>query len=424
MSLIKFRVGYLAAVNLKSLSRHQRCLGLINTSTRRLSVNCSSCSQRLKTTEDFNSVHREVLKFDPTLAVESAVTPPSSWFTNPDILQLEYQTVFNNHWLFVGRRDVVQKPRQFLSGIVGHNPYVVLRDENNELRSFFNVCRHHAMTIINDDDGSVDSLQCPYHGWTYALDGKLTKATRLRGIQNFSARNFGLKSMEVTTWGPLVFIRPDRTSDGNDLFQEMAPLKEELDDLGFSSGLRFLERKSYILNCNWKVFVDNYLDGGYHVEIAHKDLGGALNLKSYQTEVHRNHSIQSVSSLDSEERVSGKAIYAYIFPNFMVNRYGPWMDLNTVLPLATNKCEVVFHYFLDEEFIQKIGEQRIGQYLKESFEASDKVQQEDIFLCEGVQRGLTSSAYDVGRYAPRVEHADHSFHVRLAEIYRNHLNLQ
>ncbi|XP_070558869.1 uncharacterized protein [Ptychodera flava] len=392
---------------------------------RRMFVTTTVSQQQLKPNRD-SILKQEVLRFNPKTPVESAVTPPSSWFTSTEFHELECETIFNKHWLFVGRRDAVQNPTEYFTGLIGNNPFIVLRDTNNELRAFFNVCRHHAMQVINDLEGKLDSeqLQCPYHGWTYALDGRLTKATRLRGIQNFSARNFGLKPMGVKTWGPLVLVNPFSESEDCNFFDDIMPLKESLDALGFSSGLRFVERKSYIMKCNWKVFVDNYLDGGYHVEIAHKDLGSALNLKSYETNVHDWHSVQRVSGLDNEDRVSGTAIYAHIFPNFMINRYGPWLDNNTVLPLGHDKCQVIFDYFLEEKFVKGLGEDEIKKFIQESFIASDKVQQEDIFLCEGVQRGLSSAAYDIGRYAPKVEHADHAFHVRLAEIYRNHLNIR
>ncbi|XP_077868445.1 uncharacterized protein LOC100373430 [Saccoglossus kowalevskii] len=345
-------------------------------------------------------------------------------FTRPEFHQLEVHTVFHDAWMFAGRVDQITKPGKFFTGTIGKEPYIVLRDENNELKAFYNVCRHHAMQIVNDTEGTVKDLQCPYHGWTYALSGRLKKATRLRGIKNFSARNFGLIPMMVKAWGPLIFIRPNKISEEKDnFFEDLESLKNRLDGIGFSSGMKFMKRITYTLNCNWKVFVDNYLDGGYHVSTAHKDLSVALDASSYRTAVHEWHSIQSVSAVGSEERVCGDAIYAHIFPNLMINRYGPWIDTNVALPLTHNTCMIVFDYFLEEDYIQQKSEEDLQNILDTSFTASDKVQQEDIFLCEGVQRGLESSAYDLGRYAPGVEFADHMFHVKLAELFRRHLKI-
>eukprot|EP00249_Psilotum_nudum_P016214 c25721_g1_i1 orf=514-1227(+) len=155
-----------------------------------------------------------------------------------------------------------------------------------------------------------------------------------------------------------------------------------------------------------EVFCDNYLDGGYHVPFAHGGLASNLNLQSYSTELFEKVSVQSCETkeMDDNGRLGEAAVYAFVYPNFMINRYGPWMDTNLVLPTATNECQVIFDYFLDVSF------KNDNMFIEQSLQDSEVVQVEDISLCEGVQMGLESPAFNRGRYAPRVEMAMHHFH--------------
>ncbi|KQK17362.1 hypothetical protein BRADI_1g33960v3 [Brachypodium distachyon] len=170
----------------------------------------------------------------------------------------------------------------------------------------------------------------------------------------------------------------------------------------------YQSRREYIIECNWKVFCDNYLDGGYHVPYAHGALASGLQLQSYETLTYERVSVQRCESAPAEQedidRLGTKAIYAFVYPNFMINRYGPWMDTNLAVPLDATRCKVVFDYFLDESLLDD------QDFIDQSLKDSEQVQIEDIALCEGVQKGLESPAYGVGRYAPSVEMAMHHFH--------------
>ncbi|KAK4396720.1 Choline monooxygenase, chloroplastic [Sesamum angolense] len=164
--------------------------------------------------------------------------------------------------------------------------------------------------------------------------------------------------------------------------------------------------------CPYHVFCDNYLDGGYHVPYAHRGLASGLQLDSYSTKMYENVSIQScggsTKACEQEfDRLGSKALYAFVYPNFMINRYGPWMDTNLVLPLGPRKCQVIFDYFLDASLKDD------SAFIEKSLEHSEKVQDEDIILCKAVQQGLESPAYEVGRYSPTVEMAMHHFHCLL-----------
>ena len=301
-----------------------------------------------------------------------------------------------------------------------------MRDQESTLRAFYNVCRHHAAQVVSPEcqQGCTNKFVCPYHGWTYGLDGRLTKATKLKGIQSFKARDFGLKPIPVVEWGPLIWINlaSNAREDSKDFLASLQRPKEVNSEMGEfdNCGLTYIRTVEYDMNCNWKVFVDNYLDGGYHVEHLHKDLTSSLAIESYDTEVGDGYSLQKVKGAGNDPRVGTSAVYTYLYPNVMINRYGPWMDINYIYPTGPTKSKVVYDYFLDTSFVESKSKGTLDDFISECLVASDQVQQEDSMICQSVQIGLESSAYDVGRYAPRIEMADHAFHKKLAEQYQKY----
>lgn len=360
-------------------------------------------------------------EFDPKIPIEEALTLPSSWYTDPSFYSLELDRVFYRGWQAIGYTQQIQNPHDFFTGRLGDIEFVVCRDDNGKIHGFHNVCRHHA-SLLTSGSGKKSCFVCPYHGWTYGLDGALLKATRITGIKNFDVNEFGLVPLKVATWGPFVLLNMDKeisplqeVNSGVVSSEWLGSCSEILSMNGVDSSLSYICRREYTLECNWKVFCDNYLDGGYHVPYAHKRLASGLKLVSYSTRIFEKVSIQecegnSASSEDELNRLGSKALYAFIYPNFMINRYGPWMDTNLVIPLGPKKCKVVFDYFLEDSLKDD------ASFIERSLEDSERVQAEDIMLSEGVQRGIESPAYNSGRYAPEVETPMHHFHCLL---YKN-----
>ncbi|KAL7137124.1 hypothetical protein ABFS83_10G072300 [Erythranthe nasuta] len=365
-------------------------------------------------------IRRLIEEFKPEIPIEEAFTPPSSWYTDPDFYSHELDHIFYTGWHPVGYTDQIKEPRDFFTGRLGSIEYVVCRDEEGKLHAFHNVCRHHA-SLVASGTGKSSCFVCPYHGWTYGLDGKLVKATRITGIKNFKANEMGLVPIRVAAWGPFVLVNfedgatPNEILDNKTVSSEwLGSAAEVLSANGIDSSLDYVCRRVYTLECNWKVFCDNYLDGGYHVPYAHKGLASSLKLGSYSTEMYEKVSIQSCGgnktgdhSEEEFDRLGSKAFYAFVYPNFMINRYGPWMDTNLVLPLGPKKCQVIFDYFLDASLTDNVA------FIGKCLEDSERVQVEDTFLCKSVQEGLESPAYNMGRYSPNVEMAMHHFHCLL-----------
>jgi choline monooxygenase len=357
-----------------------------------------------------------VNRFDARAPLESAWLPPSSWYNDARFFDLERDTVFRNNWLIAARANQVEKSGDYVAGVITREPHVIVRNEQGDLNAFFNVCRHHAAQVMSGA-GCTESLVCPYHGWTYGLDGRLLKAPELGAVKDFDRGAFGLVPMAVESWCDLLFINMSKSPAA--LSPQLAELERRLREMQVDS-LQFVARRTYRLACNWKVYVDNYLDGGYHVSYLHRGLAAQLDMDSYRTEVFERYSIQSGagagdvgdSSTDFSDRIGDRVLYAWLYPNLMINRYGPMMDTNWVIPHGHDETEVIFDYYFTPETA------RDSEFVEKSLAASDVVQKEDVDICESVQRGLGSASYDRGRYSVKREQGELHFHRLLAQDFR------
>ena len=146
---------------------------------------------------------------------------PWSWYTDPAVLQLERERIFRRSWQYVGHTGDVPEPGSFAATRVGDIPVVLVRDREDTLRAFLNVCRHRG-SIVCEGSGRRETLQCPYHAWTYGLDGRLITAPRGNKEGGIEKEELGLVPLQLGTWGPLIFVNPDT---------EAGPLDEFLDGI-------------------------------------------------------------------------------------------------------------------------------------------------------------------------------------------------
>jgi choline monooxygenase len=356
--------------------------------------------------------------YDAEAPLERASTIPAPWYTDPRVLELELGTVFRRSWLFAGRLDQLRAPGEYVaSELPGGEPIVVVRGQDERLRGFFNVCRHHAAAVVTDAQGSARQFRCPYHGWTYALDGALKGTPDFTGVCDFDRSANGLVPLDCATRAVWSFVKADE--GGLPLEQFLgADLVQQLGSLGLER-LRWMERRSYTLECNWKVFVDNYLDGGYHVPHLHKGLDSVLDYSEYTITNGERYCLQAspMVSDGADERTKAvrqgeRAYYYWIYPNFMINCYGHAMDTNLVIPRGVDRTEVIFDfYFADVSAAARTAN-------LESIAVSEQIQQEDVGICESVQRGLKSRAYGAGRLSLRREAGEHLFHRLVAHDLR------
>lgn len=360
-------------------------------------------------------------EFDASCGIERATTTPASWYTDPQWLKEEERIVFGTNWLHAANLHQLTSPGDYISGTMLKKPYIVVRGDDQVLRGFYNVCSHHAARVV-DGSGCGSTFTCPYHGWEYDTLGRLRKATKMKGIKDFRPRDYGLKPIHCDTLGHLVML--DFGGQSESLSSLFGPAQELLEKDGRYNKLIFQSQKTYHVKSNWKVYVDNYCDGGYHVPIAHKDLSSNIDMSKYHSTIYDNFSLQSCSGSNTvkDKRVGDTQYFLFLYPNLMINRYGNWMDTNTVVPLGNTECKVIFNYYLDvERELEQSGisdekDAWMAKFITDSLRDSDKVQQEDEYLCERVQEGLESGAYISGRYVPNIEQPMYHFHQLL---YKN-----
>ena len=365
------------------------------------------------------SVQKILSLYDDSAPLAEAFTIPAPWYVDTRIAELEKQTVFGETWQMIGRTDQVEKPGQFVTAEVAGEPIVAVTGNDGKLRAFFNVCRHHAAAVATEQCGQAQLLHCPYHGWNYGLDGSLKGMPEFDGVKNFNRDQNGLVPVKVDTWEKFVFVSLDPQAAPLEDF--LARLVKRTAPLGLSK-LHYFDRRVYDIHCNWKVFVDNYLDGGYHVPHLHKGLNSVLDYKQYTIENEDRYCLQSSPMVASDEdaatastRKGDRAWYFWQYPNLTINCYEGYMDTNLVLPLDVDHCRVIFDFYFAD-----VSETR-RKYNQESVAVGARVQDEDLGICEAVQRGLKSRAYRAGRLSVRREAGEHLFHRLLAADLKNGL---
>jgi choline monooxygenase len=356
------------------------------------------------------SLEQIVKNYNPNSPLNEAWTIPAPWYTDDRLYELELRTVFSNSWQYAARLDQVAQPGSYVTTDIGAEPIVIVRGSDNQVRGFFNVCRHHAAAVMTENEGNANQLRCPYHGWTYSLEGELKGTPDFSGVCNFEKAENGLIPIQTEIWENWVFVKLANESReslndflGTELVNQIKPLE--------LNGMHWIERRHYAFDCNWKVFVDNYLDGGYHVPHLHKGLDSVLDYSKYMIENGERFCLQwSPMVTEGAEAQTGavrkgdRALYYWIYPNFMLNWYDGAMDTNLVIPRGVDQTEVIFDFYFPD-----VSDQARARNLA-SIEVGQRIQDEDVAICKSVQRGLTSRAYTAGRLSVRREAGEHLFH--------------
>jgi choline monooxygenase len=285
------------------------------------------------------------------------------------------------------------------------------------LRGFYNVCRHRAGPPA-EGCGSRKLFRCAYHGWTYDLDGRLISATEIEGVKGFHPEDFALAPVRTEEWFNLLFVNLD--PQATPLLQTLGELPRQAGRFPFTK-MKLFERRRYEMKCNWKTYVDNYLEG-YHLPSVHPGLNKELDFNSYVVEPHPGYvrqfsPIRGAQPGDTTPRRYRDAHqdlttdYFWIFPNWMLNCYPDNVSLNIVLPLEPERTRAIFEWYLPEK-------EHTSPAAKASVEFSDQIQIEDVGICEAVQRNLRSRSYSRGRFSVKQEKGVHAFHRMYADLMR------
>ena len=342
----------------------------------------------------------------PGTPIERASTIPSSWYFDAAHHRRELGRVFARTWQQAALTAQLERTGDYVTAEIAGEPIVVVKGRDGTVRAFFNVCRHRA-GVVARDRGCASAFSCSYHGWSYALDGALLAAPEMDGVESFDRGAFGLVPVRCETWGPLAFVNLDRGA--GPLVEALGSAPARVEKTAFPA-MEFATRVPYTIACNWKVYVDNYLEG-YHIPKAHPSLNKVLDYKTYYVRAEGN-----VVTQGGPDRLppgvkrraevdESRYLYLWMWPNFMVNISPDYAQTNVILPLGPESTLCIFDYFFRPGSDAEAAARR-----ERSIAWSDEIQREDIWLCESVQRNLRSRSYSTGRYSARRENGVYHFH--------------
>ena len=366
---------------------------------------------------------RKVLEWDYKNP-DTSLTLPSRYFFDPKIFEKEIDTIFYPSWHFVCHESEISNSGDFVKFDILTESVLVIRGKDGSVNAVHNVCKHRGTQLIQDRRGNVkDMITCPYHAWSYYLDGKLRHAPRSENMKDFSKADWGLKKVHIEKFAGFYFINLD--SDASSLSEDLIGAYETMcpyfPDL---SEIKFIEEVDMIVEANWKVIVDNAIEG-YHFKLSgphHKDLAALIDFDKYELNAHgkwwdfKGPPVPTKKAFG--EIIEGQTYQTDWFYNIqlwpMTTIYAfPYADaIGTFneIPIGPEKTLLRFgHYIPNNRAQNNLSKAAIKWF-------NEKLGPEDIDLNLYVQKGLHSSGFDQGRYmidperSSNSEHLLHHFH--------------
>ncbi len=351
---------------------------------------------------------------------EKSWTLPAHYYTDPAIYEREKAAIFFKSWAYACHASQVAAPGSYVTCMVADQNIAVMRGHDGVLRAFYNVCSHRAHELLKGC-GHANIVTCPYHAWTYHMDGRLRSAIGQKKVEGFEAREFGLKPVRLEEFSGFVFVNldPQATSLAEQTGNLAADMKGYCDN---PAGLKFAHRKTYELKANWKNVADNFLEC-YHCSVAHPAFVDLVDIKNYRTRTYGIYSshISPPGRADNTaykvpEGQEGLFAAWWVWPNVTFNIF-PGPANVTVLHIMPTGPETTLEHF-DFFFLEDAPSDCEWQAIKYIDEV---LQPEDIGLVESVQRGLHSKGYSQGRFMVdkdrtfNSEHGLHHFHSLVLE---------
>ena len=343
-------------------------------------------------------------------AVAMQTTLPQKYYTDPAVFAEELERFYCRGWICVGRAAQIPEAGDYFLRGIGNESIIIARGLDGRIRGFFNVCRHRGTRICPNSEGHFPgSIQCGYHGWTYALDGKLTAAPHMNE-PSFRMEDFPLHSIQAEIWDGHIFANLDLQAAAQ--ADQLGDLRDKFRDWGVAD-LRMAARRSYTVQANWKLLITNYNEC-LHCPIIHPLLnrmthylsgendpptegyvGGSMNLRSGVETMNVDGKRPRGCLPGLEGRALDHVLYYTVYPNLFLSLHPDYVMTHTLWPRAVNQTEVIceWHFHPDE-------------MKRPEFDASDAVEfwdttnREDWRICELSQLGIQSRAYQPGPYTP------------------------
>ena len=317
------------------------------------------------------------------------ITLPAECYRGDMLYESERRNIFARSWLLIAHESQLPDVGSYMAVSVAGYPLIVVRGEGKKIHAFHNVCRHRAGPLADDGPGKCEGhLVCRYHGWRYTLDGRLANARDFGTAAGFDPRDFGLFALRCESWRGFIFINMD--SAAAPLPASVGPLDARTRDLPLEA-FRYYRHTTHDIHCNWKVYVENYLEG-YHIALVHPFLNSAVDASKYQVDVSAPLIFHQAPPRDGSP-VGG--LWAWAWPCLGVNVYADGVLIERMWPLSADSTRLDYLYFFREGLERNVMER--------SMAASEITTAEDKAICEAVQRNLNAGIYESGRLSAKHE---------------------
>lgn len=346
--------------------------------------------------------------------LSEAHTLPAWLYTNPDVLEVEKREIFMKTWQYAGHISQVERPGDYFTVEVADKPIIVTRAADGEIRAFYNVCTHRAAKLV-EGAGNKNLFSCPYHAWTFRLDGSLHKAPNMKGVEKFNHQDFCLKAVNLEVQASFIFVNLD--PNARPMAEVYSGLFEGFKRYSFEN-LKKARVVETICKSNWKIGIDNYLECD-HCPIIHKAFVQRLEMEDYEIEIHDNYCYQGAPlkgmAGDAFDLGQGGRYY-WLYPNmwFSSDPGVANLSVHQSIPIDHQTTKYIYTTFLRTE--------SIGKEEEELFANDDILRKEDRDICEIVQRGMETGAYTQGRFS-LTENSVHHFHLLLQNALQDVLPL-
>jgi Rieske 2Fe-2S family protein len=337
---------------------------------------------------------------------QGARTMPGEFYTSPAILAEEQERIFARAWHCAGRTSTLARPGDYLLREIAGESIILVRDKAGVLRAHFNVCRHRGTRLCQESSGHVETIQCPYHAWTYATDGRLIGAPHMQLVDGFDRDDYPLHSAAVAEHEGFAFVNIDRTL--RPCAEVFAPMFERFSR--FSLGrLSVGHRVTYDVKANWKLVFQNYSEC-LHCPVIHPELAAVLPYQSGENdlvdgpflggsmEITPPHESATLSGRACGPLlpggVRGHAYYYSLMPNMLISIHPDYVNYYLITPVAVNRTRVESEWLFPETSDAPANRE-------DAIAFWDVTNRQDWDIVSRSQLGIQSRRYEPGPYSPR-----------------------
>lgn len=361
-------------------------------------------------------------------SVDQAICLPNAAYTSEAFLEREREALFDRGWTYAAVGAQLPARGDAFPVEVAGRPILLTRDRDGQVHAFHNVCRHRGLQLVSEPQHGKPTLVCPYHSWTYALNGDLKKTPHFCGPDchdggSLDRSEYGLMKIRCEMWHDLIFV--NLSGDAGPLSDVMGPLEQRWADYDFSL-LRYGGSASFDIETNWKLAVENWVES-YHLPWTHHTLNSISDMSVHYSMLEDTYLGQGSNTYDADvgghpdlpifpglsEEKKAVAEYPYVSPNLNMGIHPSFFFVFSMQPVGPEKTHEEFHFYFvgDEAMTDELAEQR-----QRVIETWKEINGEDIGMLVGMQKGRHSPGYRNGKFSPYHESTTHEFQRRLANV--------